>query len=145
MVNQWEVDKCSNHVKLTPSGTVLETASVAREAEPNRLGTEDACNPSLKEAAAHYGADLPKQRKGRRRAPRELSNLATKVSAAVSYLQFGVGCVDQPVAQDGMPVLNVRAAAVQEKTGQLMRPGRNATGRRPHAQHTEIACTTAGL
>lgn len=32
-------------------------------------------------------------------------------SGSQKYLQFGVGRVDQPVAEDGVPVLNVRAAA----------------------------------
>ena len=30
-----------------------------------------------------------------------------KRKGAQAHLQFGVGCIDQPIAQDRMPVLNV--------------------------------------
>lgn len=42
--------------------------------------------------------------------------------AGERYLQFGVGSIDQPVAQDGVPVLNVRAAGKSQSHVSPMAP-----------------------
>lgn len=38
-----------------------------------------------------------------------------KGKRTLPHLQFGVGCIDQPIAQDGMPVLNVGPTVRQDR------------------------------
>lgn len=47
---------------------------------------------------------------------------ARPAGAGERYLEFGVGSIDQPVAEDGVPVLNVRAAGKRQPHVSPMAP-----------------------